>query len=310
MTQPAKIKEKQSKPELRPLGPESTTWRDFGSYLFHLMLPQAFVLQSAHPVIDTAVSKDKKYKYDPWGRAKGSTQLLWPVVYSRPDKAIEMGHRLRELHREIKGVDKDGKKYHALDPEAYSWVHITGFDATLRMYEYFGRRLSREDREQMFSEWKRMGALLGIADKYIPQTQDEYWKHFDYIIEERLQWGPVLDDLMDPKFYAGYPRPEELEKLPMPIFKLMMSAMGWFMHKITVATLPQNFRRKFNVKFSKADKVMFNMFAWSVRTVYPLTPERMRYIPLAWRAIQDSRRHPEAYKQDFADNDMELANAS
>ena len=303
MTQAANIQRKHHQPELRPLGPESNTWRDFGSYRFHLMLPQAFVLQSAHPVIDAAVSKEKKYKLDPWGRAKGSTKLLWPVVYSRPDKAIEMGHRLRELHREIKGTDKDGTRYHALDPEAYSWVHITGFDATLRMYEYFGTRLSREQREAMFGEWKQMGALLGIHEKHIPQTQDEYWKHFDYIIEQRLEWGDVLDDLMDPGFYAAYPRPEELKKLPMPIFRLLMKAMGWFMHKITIATLPETFRRRFDVRFSKTDQRLFRLFAWSVRTFYPLVPERLQYIPLAWRAIQDSRRHPDAYELDAYEPD-------
>ena len=77
-----------------------------GSYLFHLMLPQAFILQSAHPVINAAVTVDKKYLNDPWGRAKGSTELLWPFWYSLPEKAIEMGRRLRELHRSIKGTDK------------------------------------------------------------------------------------------------------------------------------------------------------------------------------------------------------------
>lgn len=296
MTQTAPEQQKSSKAVPQPLGPESSTWRDFGSYLFHLMLPQAFVLQSAHPIIDAAVTKDKKYKYDPWGRAKGSVKMLWPVVYSRPDKAIEMGIRLRELHREIKGVDKDGNKYHALDPEAYSWVHITGFDATLRMFEYFGGPVSREERARMFDEWKQMGTLLGIPDKYIPQTEDEYWKYFDYIIEERLIWGEALDDLMDPKFYGNYPRPEELSKLPMPIFKLGMGIMGWLMHKITVATLPQNFRRRFNVEYSKSDQRFFKVFAWAVRTFYPLMPERMQYIPLAWRAIKDSRKNPEAYE--------------
>ncbi|MCP5017513.1 MAG: DUF2236 domain-containing protein [Ketobacter sp.] len=299
VNQAAQVQEKQHKNAPQPLGPESSTWRDFGSYLFHLMLPQAFVLQSAHPVIDAAVSKDKKYKYDPWGRAKGSVKLLWPVVYSRPEKAIEMGHRLREMHRQIKGVDKDGNKYHALDPEAYSWVHITGFDATLRMFEYFGRPVSREERARIFDEWKQMGSLLGIPDRNIPQTEDEYWKHFDYIIEERLIWGEVLDDLMDPAFYGNYPRPEEMKYLPMPIFRLLMGTMGWLMHKVTVATLPQNFRRKFNVEYTKSDQRFFKLFAWAVRTFYPLVPERMRYIPLAWKAIKDSRNHPDAYEHDY-----------
>lgn len=279
-----------------PLLPGSCTWRDFGSYLFHLMLPQAFVLQSAHPVIDAAVSKDKKYKLDPWGRAKGSVALLWPVVYARPEKAIAMGQRLRELHRQIKGTDKDGKPYHALDPEAYSWVHITGFDATLRMYELFGTPPSPDQRKQMFEEWKQMGALLGIHDKHIPQTEKEYWKHFNHIIDDRLIWGDVVADLMDRKYFANYPKPEELKNFPEFIWQIFIQPAGWLGHKITLATLPKNFRSKFNIQWSKRDQAFFQIFAWAVRTFYPWMPESLRYIPLAKRAIKDAKRHPEAYQ--------------
>lgn len=280
----------------KPLGPDSLTWRDFGSYLYHLMLPEAFVLQSAHPVIDAAVGKDKKYLRDPWGRAKGSVALLWPVVYSRPDKAIEMGHQLRELHRQIKGIDAQGKPYHALDPEAYSWVHITGFDSSVRMYKYFGTPASPAKRQQMFEEWKQMGSMLGIADKYIPQTEEEYWRLFNRIIDERLMWGDVVQDLMNKRYFSNYPKPSELEWLPEFIWQLMIRPTGWLLHKVTVATLPDNFRRKFNIRYSRADQRFFSLFAWGVRTFYPLVPQGMRYIPLAQRAIQDARKHPEAYQ--------------
>lgn len=280
----------------RPLGPESFTWHDFGSYLFHLMLPQAFVLQSAHPIIDAAVSKEKKYKFDPWGRAKGSVALLWPVVYSRPEKAIEMGQRLRELHRQIKGIDAQGKPYHALDPEAYSWVHITGFDSTVRMYEYFGKQVSAEQRQQMFDEWKQMGSMLGILEQHIPQTEEAYWQHFNHIIENRLVWGEVVSDLMKKDFYAQYPKPSELKKLPDFVWTLFIHPVGWFGHKITVATLPEIFRRKFNIQYSGRDRLLFAVFSWLVRTFYPLTPQNWRYIPLAQRAINDARKNPEAYR--------------
>jgi uncharacterized protein (DUF2236 family) len=286
------------KPEPLPLGPDSCTWRDFGSYLFHLMLPQAFILQSAHPVIDAAVGKEKKYKYDPWGRAKGSVALLWPVVYSRPEKAIAMGVKLRELHREIKGVDKHGKKYHALDPEAYSWVHITGFDASVRMHEIFGKPPSAQQRARMFEEWKQMGALLGIIDRYIPQTEAEYWTYFNNIIDNRLEYGEVLEDLLNPSFFAQYPKPPELKYLPTFAWKIIAMPSSWFMHKITIATLPRNFREKFGLRFGKIDQRLFQAFAWLVRTFYPLTPHAMRYIPLARRAINDARRHPDAYQID------------
>ncbi|MDV7400349.1 hypothetical protein RZS08_53535, partial [Arthrospira platensis SPKY1] len=74
------------KTPLQPLGPDSLMWKDFGAHRYQLILQQAFILQTAHPVIDAAVTKEKKYKYDPWGRARNSVSLLWPVVYSRPEK--------------------------------------------------------------------------------------------------------------------------------------------------------------------------------------------------------------------------------
>ncbi len=278
-----------------PLGPDSLTWKDFGSYLYHLMLPEAFILQSAHPVIDAAVGKDKKYKHDPWGRAKGSVALLWPVVYSRPDKAIEMGIRLRELHRQIKGVDATGKPYHALDPEAYSWVHITGFDSSIRMYEYFGTPVSSAQRQQMFEEWKQMGAMLGIHERHIPQTEEAYWIHFNKIIDERLINGEVIKDLLAPDYFSSYPKPEELSRLPNFLWQLMIRPTGWLLHKVAIATLPENFRQRFGVRYTKRDRQFFKVFCWAVRTLYPLVPQSRRYIPLAQRAINDARKHPEAY---------------
>lgn len=296
-----------------PLGPDSYTWQDFGSYLFHLMLPQAFVLQSAHPVIDAAVGKDKKYKVDPWGRAKNSTKLLWPVVYARPQKAIDMGIALRELHREIKGVDKNGKRYFALDPEAYSWVHYTGFDATLRMYEYFDKPVTTEQRQRLFQEWLQLGKMLGVDKRQLPENETEYWEHFNDIIENRLIYGEVIQDLLDPNHYQNYPRPDNMKYLPKALWKAMMWLPGRFFHKLSIATLPRNFRERFDIPFSKADERLFILFAKLVKVVYPLLPEAMRYIPLAQRARKDARQHPAAYRLDNItqanSDDSEMVNA-
>lgn len=282
----------------QPLGPESYTWRDFGSYLFHLMLPQAFILQSAHPIIDAAVGKEKKYKHDPWGRAKNSTKLLWPVVYSRPEKAISMGKSLRELHREIKGVDKNGNRYFALDPEAYAWVHMTGFDATLRMYEFFDHPVSAAQRQIMFAEWQQMGRMLGIDPRQIPQTETEYWHRFNDTIENKLIYGEVVRDLLSPDHFQNYPVPPQASFLPNALWKTINWLPGRFFHKISLLTLPENFRHRFGIRVSTIDKTLFRIFAGLVKAVYPWLPESMRYIPLAHRAIVDARKHPDAYRRD------------
>ncbi|WP_432420583.1 oxygenase MpaB family protein [Nocardia carnea] len=44
-----------------------------------------------------------------------------------PAAAIEEGQRPRRVHREIRGVDAAGRRYHALDANAYLWVAATGY---------------------------------------------------------------------------------------------------------------------------------------------------------------------------------------
>lgn len=283
--------------KLRPLTPDSLMWKDFGSYHYQLMLPQAFVLQTAHPVINAAVWAGQKYKLDPWGRARDSVALLWPVIYSRPDDAIKMGHALRERHRNIKGVDEQGRKYHALDPEAFSWVHITGFDVMVRLHDFFDKPLDEKQRAALFEEWKQVGALLGINDRYIPRTEAEYWHIFNDMIDNRLEWSDVVKDLMDPDFYRRYPKPPKSRHSDFT-WRLMCIPFSWFQRVLITETLPQRARDKWQLRSSLPSRLAFRAISVAVRHLYPKLPESMRYIYLARKAIEDARRHPEAYRVD------------
>jgi len=281
----------------KKLGPDSLMWRDFGTYLYQFILPQAFILQSAHPMVDRAVSVDKKYKLDPWARARDSLKLLWPVIYAKPQDAINMGVRLREVHRAIKGTNEAGEKYHALDPEAYAWVHMTGYDALLRMNQFFtNHRMADKERAILFEEWKALGTMLGIIDRSLPQTEEEYWERYNQLIDERLEKGPVLDELLDPLFiYHNYPRPPK-SKMPMPVWKLIALFWGVTQNKIILGTLPERFRNKINLKYTKFDRFLFNTFAFLVRTFYPMLSEEKQYLPSIWRVVKDARANPEAYQ--------------
>ncbi len=286
-----------SKTTPRPLGPESFSWQEFGTLRYQLMLPQAFLLQVAHPVIAAGVSKDKKYKVDPWGRARDSMELLGPVIYARPEKAIESGVRLREMHRQIKGVDKNGKAYHGLDPEAYAWVYITGFDSSIRMHEFFGTAVTPATRVQMFKEFLQAGAMLGVPQRDIPQTEEAYWKHFHYIIDERLEYSEVVKDLLSVDLFRQIPKPP-LRWFPEFIWRIIAPPLGWMYIKLTIATLPEKFRHKLGINYSKFDAALFRGFAWCVRKFYPLLPQFLRYLPFAKVAMKDARLNPEAYRMD------------
>lgn len=293
---PVKTK-KASKSEPKPVGPDSFTWRDFGSHIYLLTLPEALVLQAAHPMVNSAVTTTGKYRTDPWGRAENSLKMLWPVVYSRPEKAIEYGHKVREWHRPIKGVDKEGKQFHALNPEAYAWVHLTGFDASIRMYHFFvDKPLTPSERAAMFAEWQQMGHMLGVDPRRIPDTEEEYWQVYNHMIEEKLVHTEVLDHALNlMEFVNGIEKPEVLKPVPDPVWRAMVVPPAFLYGKLIAATLPENFKKRFGVKTSKLDKAAFKAFSWGVRKIYPRLPEKQRYIPLAWKAITDARNHPEAY---------------
>ena len=258
------------------------------------MLPQAFALQVAHPIIDAGVGEHSVYKTDPWGRARRSTALLWPIVYARPQKAIEMGDKLYDMHRSIKGVDKEGNKYHALNPEAYSWVHITGFDATIRMHEMLGKPPTTEQRAAMFSEWRQLGILMGIREQDLPATECDYWEYFHGMIKDKLAMTDVAKDLLAHNHYLDIPKPP-VDWLPEFAWVMIRAVMGRFMRFNLRATLPHQFREKFDIPWSKKDERLFKAWCRFYRVVHALTPKNLRLIPMARNAYKDARQHPEAY---------------
>jgi uncharacterized protein (DUF2236 family) len=273
------------------------TWQDFGSYRFHLMLSQAFLLQAAHPVIDAGVGEHSTYRTDPWGRAKRSTAMLWPVVYARPDIAIRKGRELRELHKAIRGVDKEGKKYSALDPEAYAWVHVTGFDSVVRMHEIFGEPLTPEQRAKAFEEWRQIGSMLGIKEKDIPQTEAEYWAYFNGMIDQKLFIGDVVKDLVSDRYYYEQPKPP-VDGLSDATWKLALRIIGPWMRMNTIGTLPKRFRDRFDIPWTANDERLFQAHVLFFRILFRLLPFEKKYIPMAVRAFRDAKKHPDAYVYD------------
>jgi uncharacterized protein (DUF2236 family) len=147
----------------------------------------------------------------------------------------------------------------------------------------------------MFEEWRRVGVMLGIPSSDLPATERDYWRVFEDMISNRLERTEALGEILTKSFYTSYPVPPHAPWIPAPVWKAFTVVWSRFMYRLTVATLPETFRQKLSIRYTVIDAFLFRAFARAVRIVYPLTPERTRYIPLAWRAITDARAHPEAY---------------
>jgi uncharacterized protein (DUF2236 family) len=115
---------------VEPLGPDSIFWRLTGDWRTMLLAGRALVMQTAYPAVGAGVGEHSVYKTDPYGRLDRTMRSVMAQVYGG-EHAVEEGRRLREMHRDIKGVDAKGRRYSALNPDAYLWVHATAYEGFL-----------------------------------------------------------------------------------------------------------------------------------------------------------------------------------
>jgi uncharacterized protein (DUF2236 family) len=142
-------------------------WDYVGEYRSLLGAGRALLLQVAHPVVAGGVDEHSDFKQRPWKRLQRTIDAVMVFTYGGED-AIEKGRQLRRLHQRIRGTDWRGRRYDALDPEAYAWVHATLFETGVVVAERFGRPFSADEIERFYAEWIEIGRLLAVDLDQLP----------------------------------------------------------------------------------------------------------------------------------------------
>ena len=169
-------------PSLAP-HPGTITWRRAGDARVLIAAGYALLLQVAHPTVGAGVSEHSQFQRDQWGRLLRTLDYACTIVYGGPQAAGEMGRRIRSFHTQINGTRADGQRYHALEPSAYAWVHATLAEGIFAAHERFGRPFTDGQRQELWSEWRSLGRLLGIRDGDLPPD----WRGFRAYVEEMVE---------------------------------------------------------------------------------------------------------------------------
>ncbi len=83
-------------------------------------------------------------------------------------------------HDNIKGIDKHGRRYHALDPDTFYWAHATFFMGTILTGDHFMGGLIEDQKSRLFTEHIQWYRLYGMSMRPVPETWEafqEYWDH-------------------------------------------------------------------------------------------------------------------------------------
>ncbi|MFV2119363.1 oxygenase MpaB family protein [Streptomyces sp. Act-28] len=273
-----------------PPPPGGVLWSLTGEVRALLMLPAAFVLQVAHPAVGAGVDEHSVFRTDPWGRADRSLRSLQLWVYGG-EEAAEEGRRLRRAHRAIRGTDGRGRSYHALNPEVYAWVHATGFPVQRHATRYLVRPMTEEQERRLYAEWLQVGRILGIHDRDMPQTVEEFWPYYRKVLADEIGMTAVVRELLATDVPLPPPDrgPLPLRLLLRALWPLLWPRFARFRAFVATGFLPPEAREAIGVEWTAAQERKLRLLGRVVRAVVPALPERLRYLPLARRARRAHR---------------------
>ncbi len=275
------------------LGPDSLIWKFYGDNRTQFFGFQRVagvencIEQLGQGVLDHSVVFS-----DTLGRAKRTGPPLMKTVYSEDPHV--WGRTVRDFHRTIKGTISDGSRYHALNPELFYWAHATFVDQVIYTTDTFIRRLSRDEKEQIFNEGKTWYGLYGVSARSQPQTYDEFLAYWDEMCERFVPHKTVL-------YGTGYirkgiPGPR---RIPRPLWKILSAPLNAYTRLVLVGTLPAQMRIVCDLAWDAKKEKRFQRFAALMRALNPVfnrLPLGLVYTPWAaeaWRrAGADPRRAP------------------
>lgn len=275
-----------------PLGPDSLTWQVFGDLRALLLIGRAGVLQNMHPAIGAGVKQHSDLFENPWNRLLRSAAPILGVVYDGPGAAQGTAATVRDYHREIKGVDQHGDRYHALQPDVYYWAHATFFESQILLRELFGTPLTAAEQERIYAESIDWYAQYGLSMRPVPPDYAAFRAYWDRMVDEVLVATETVRWSMDParRHDVGPP----YAWIPWPVWwairPLVMGGSMW----LAIGTMPPVAREKLGFAWTARDERRLRLLARVVRAVWPLVPEPLRWFPRARRGWKRVRREQRA----------------
>jgi uncharacterized protein (DUF2236 family) len=270
-----------------PLGPDSLTWRHFGDNRMALLGPRAAVLQNMLPALGQGVEDHSVWFAETLARLQRSIPPIFNTVYGAdPDIS---GHEVRDFHKPIKGRLPDGSPYSALNPDTYYWAHACFVEHLITATDTFIRRLSHEEKEQVFAESITWFERYGVSSRGTPQTYDEFVDYFEHALEEQLVAHRTASYGVG---YAtkGWPRPK---RIPNPVWWLVKRPVNAVSSSITIGGMPARGREILGLPWSDIRERRYQRFASASRAlngVYNRLPGRYRMHPIPLRAYKREGR--------------------
>ncbi len=283
------------------LGPDSMLWRWAGDNRLSFTGLSAGILQLMHPGLGAGVIEHSAFFTEPWDRIIRSLPEILGVVYDGPD-AEATGHRVRDYHRRIKGVDDQGRRYSALAPETFWWAHATFQFSVEQVADRFdGHELRATEREQLYREGVEWYRRYGVSMAPVPPDRAAWGAEWERCCTEVLEMTVAAERAID---MALHEKVTDMPGLPWWSVPIQREIITPLFRLTAIGGLPAAVRQRFDIPWGAVEAAELKLLEVWVRETWRFMPRPLRWAPRAaegWRRAARERRAQERFARRFGD---------
>jgi uncharacterized protein (DUF2236 family) len=288
------------------LGPGTLLWRWAGDNRLSFTGLSAGILQLMHPGLGAGVVEHSAFFTEPWDRIIRSLPEIIGVVYDGPEAEVT-GHRVRDYHRRIKGVDHLGRRYSALSPETFWWAHATFQFGVEQVADRFdAHRVSGAEREQLYREGVEWYRRYGVSMRPVPEDRAAWGDTWDLYCAEVLEMTPAAERAVD---MALHDKVSEMPGLPWWSEPIQRQIITPLFRLTALGGLPEVVRRRFGIPWGAVEAAELKLLEVWVRETWRFMPGPLRWAPRAaegWQREARFRREQERFVRRFGAAALQL----
>jgi uncharacterized protein (DUF2236 family) len=210
------------------------------------------LLQLMHPGIGAGVSEHSDFFEDPFDRVFRSFPRIWATILADEEEAVARARAIRDVHRDIKGVDHRGRRYHALDPSTYWWAHATFTWGIIESAErVHHRRPGPYELDALYAGSSVWWRRYGLTDRPVPPDHRAFTATFDRICAEELELTPAAERALYLACHGRFEIPL-LPQLAQPMAEVLATPVA---RLAAIGCLPPVVRKRFGIPWSTTDQV-------------------------------------------------------
>jgi uncharacterized protein (DUF2236 family) len=203
----------------------------------------------------------------PFKRLARTANAFETVFFGTHADADRLLERVDRMHQRVSGELPAaagpwpaGTHYSAFDPELMLWTVAVTFDSALHFQELLVRRLRDDEREALWQDYRRFGALFGMPLGSAPKSYPAFRAWYE---------GRLAGDALHLTPEARYTGRAIAFQIPMP----KVNAPAKRVHDaIMLAALPPRVRELYELRFTRADGLRAAAGVAAIRAGRALAP--------------------------------------